>query len=244
MAVHARSLYLWMLALCACASPSTGADCGKECALCVVRLQRQQPASSALACSLECGGGLDSQRLRLCQDFLLGEGRSFLLDAELRTQQEGEGAILPIEDAAVPPQEMDQKFDNFKKRYGGFMSRRSPTPEGVLDDAENQEEEENIRLEILKLFSTAGEHSREREGQGGEAVKRYGGFMRRAEGGEGTGSLLEAVLDRGLKKRYGGFMRRVGRPEWLVDGTKNGGVFKRAWENGSGLQKRYGGFMD
>uniref|UniRef100_A0A3P9HF02 Uncharacterized protein n=1 Tax=Oryzias latipes TaxID=8090 RepID=A0A3P9HF02_ORYLA len=220
MAVHARSLYLWMLALCA--PPMIGADCGKECGLCVVRLQRQPPESSALACSLECGGGLDSQRLRLCQDFLLGEGRNFLLDADLQTQQKGEAAIMPDEDAAAPPQEMDQKFNSFKKRYGGFMSRQ------------NQEEEENIRLEILKLFSTAGEHT----------VKRYGGFMRRAEGGEGTGSLLEAVLDRGLKKRYGGFMRRVGRPEWLVDGSKNGGVFKRAWENGSGLQKRYGGFMD
>lgn len=169
------------------------------------------------------------------------------LDADPRQQQEQEavGTIMADnEDATSPEHQLAKKYGGFMKRYGGFMSRRSSSPEGALEDPRNQDEEENIRLEILKLLNAAAEHGSEGDGQGGEAMKRYGGFMRRAEGGVAQSDLLEAVLGRGLKKRYGGFMRRVGRPEWLVDNSKGGGVLKRAWENGNELQKRYGGFMD
>ena len=124
------------------------------------------------------------------------------------------------------------------------MSRRSFSPEGALEDPGNQDEEENVRVEILKVLKAVAEHGGEGDGQGGKAMKRYGGFMRRAEEGVAQRNLLEAVLGRGLKKRYGGFMRRVGRPEWLVDSSKSTGALKRAWENSSELQKRYGGFMD
>lgn len=169
------------------------------------------------------------------------------LNADSRQQQEQEAvAVITAddEDATLPEHQLAKKYGGFMKRYGGFMSRRSSSPEGVLEDPGNQDEEENVRLEILKVLNAAAEHHDEGDGQGGEAVKRYGGFMRRAEGGAAQGDLLEAVLGRGLKKRYGGFMRRVGRPEWLVDSSKSGGVLKRAWENGSEIQKRYGGFMD
>lgn len=140
--------------------------------------------------------------------------------------------------------QLAKKYGGFMKRYGGFMSRRASSPEGALNDPGKQDEEENVRLEILKILNAAADHGGEGGGQGGDEVKRYGGFMRRAEEGVVKGDLLEAVLGRGLKKRYGGFMRRVGRPEWLVDSSKSGGVLKRAWENGRELHKRYGGFMD
>lgn len=186
---------------------------------------------------------MDSQKLRLCREVLLEENH-IPLDEDPRQQQEQETTstiTADDEDATSPEHQLAKKYGGFMKRYGGFMSRRSSSPEGaVAEDAGNQDEEENVRLEILKILNAAAEHNSD----GGEAVKRYGGFMRRAEGGVAQSDLLEAVLGRGLKKRYGGFMRRVGRPEWLVDSSKSGGVLKRAWENGSELQKRYGGFMD
>lgn len=169
------------------------------------------------------------------------------LDADPRQLQEQEAAgalMADDEDATSPEHQMAKKYGGFMKRYGGFMSRRSSSPEGELEDPGNQDGEENVRLEILKILNSAVENGGEVDGQGGKAVKRYGGFMRRAEGGMTQSNLLEAVLGRGLKKRYGGFMRRVGRPEWLVDNNKSGGGLKRAWENGNELQKRYGGFMD
>lgn len=169
------------------------------------------------------------------------------LDADPRQQQEQEsvGALMAdVEDGTSPEHQLAKKYGGFMKRYGGFMSRRSSSPEGELEDPGNQDGEENVRLEILKILNSAVENGEEGNGQGGKAVKRYGGFMRRAEGGMTQSNLLEAVLGRGLKKRYGGFMRRVGRPEWLVDSSKSGGSLKRAWENGNELQKRYGGFMD
>lgn len=190
---------------------------------------------------------MDSQKLRLCRDFLLEEENHIPLDADPRQQQEQEavGAMTADDDGAMSPEhQLAKKYGGFMKRYGGFMSRRSSSPEGALEDPGNQDDEESVRLEILKILNTAAEHGGEGDGQGGKAVKRYGGFMRRAEEGVAQSDLLEAVLGRGLKKRYGGFMRRVGRPEWLVDSSKSGGVLKRAWENGSELQKRYGGFMD
>ncbi|XP_071348462.1 proenkephalin-A-like [Trachinotus anak] len=246
MAAPTHSSCMWMLVLGACVSLVVGSDCGKECALCVYRLLGQQSGFSSLTCSLECDGGLDSQKLRLCRDFLLAENH-IPLDTDPRQQQEQEatGAMMTDnEDATSQEHQLAKKYGGFMKRYGGFMSRRSSSPEGALEDPGNQDEEENVRLEILKILNAAAEHGSEGDGQGGEVMKRYGGFMRRAEGGVPQSDLLEAVLGRGLKKRYGGFMRRVGRPEWLVDNSKSGGVMKRAWENGSELQKRYGGFMD
>ncbi|XP_041660171.1 proenkephalin-A-like [Cheilinus undulatus] len=247
MAASVHSSCVWMLVLGACVSMVASSDCGKECALCVYRLLGQQSAFSSLTCSLECKGGLDSQKLRLCRDFLLEEENPLNLDADPHEQQEQDtaGALSNNDEGATSPEHLlAKKYGGFMKRYGGFMSRRSSSPEGALEEPGNQDEEENIRLEILKFLNAATEHGGEGEGQGGEEVKRYGGFMRRGEEGTAHSDLLEAVLGRGLKKRYGGFMRRVGRPEWLVDSSKSGGVLKRAWESSSELQKRYGGFMD
>lgn len=247
MAAPARSSCLWVMVLGACVSLVVGADCGKECALCVYRLLGQQSGFSSLTCSAECDGGLDSQKLRMCRDKLLEEeSRIPVATDPLDEQQVQEaGGTLSTDDefARSLEHQMAKKYGGFMKRYGGFMSRRSSSTEGPLGDTRNQNDEENIRLEILKILNAATEHDSDGDGQGGEAVKRYGGFMRRAEGGVAKGDLLEAVLGRGLKKRYGGFMRRVGRPEWLVD-SKDGGQMKWASENGGELQKRYGGFMD
>lgn len=159
-------------------------------------------------------------------------------------EQEAEGTMtVDGMGTTLPGHQLTKKYGGFMKRYGGFMSRRN-MPEGALEHTLNPDEEETIRLDIVKILNAAAGHDSEGAGKAGEEVKRYGGFMRRAEEGVAQGDLLEAVLGRGLKKRYGGFMRRVGRPEWLVDSNKRGGELKRAWENGNDLQKRYGGFMD
>lgn len=129
------------------------------------------------------------------------------------------------------------------KRYGGFMSRRTTSQQPVSDEPEKAGED-SVRLEIIKILNAEANPNNEGGGQAIDEVKRYGGFMRRADKGVLKGDVLETALGRELSKRYGGFMRRVGRPEWLVDSSKSGGVLKRAWENGSELQKRYGGFMD
>lgn len=129
------------------------------------------------------------------------------------------------------------------KRYGGFMSRRTTSQQPVSDEPE-EAGEDSVRLEIIKILNAEANPNNEGGSQAIDEVKRYGGFMRRADKSVLKGNVLEAVLGRELSKRYGGFMRRVGRPEWLVDSSKSGGVLKRAWENGSELQKRYGGFMD
>lgn len=234
----------WLLALGACVSLVLGSDCGKECALCVFRALGERSTVSSMTCSLECEGGLDSQKLRLCQNVLLDEENHIPLDQDPRQEEQEAGVVTADDEAAASPEhQLSKKYGGFMKRYGGFMSRRSlPSPEVVLEDSKNQAEEENIRLEILKLLNSLAEHGGEGGGQEGQATKRYGGFMRRA-GGETQGDLLEALLGRGLKKRYGGFMRRVGRPEWLVDNSKLDEV-KRDCENCSEVQKRYGGFMD
>ncbi|XP_040028158.1 proenkephalin-A-like [Gasterosteus aculeatus] len=247
MAAPAHSSCVWILVLVlgACVSQVVGTECGKECALCVYRLLAQQSGFSSPTCSLECKGGLDTQKLRLCRDFLIEEEHNIPLNADPLQPQDQEAsdeATADEDDSPSPQHLLAKKYGGFMKRYGGFMSRRSPSQEGLLEDPGNQDEEESVRLEILKILNAAPEQGG--EGPGGDAVKRYGGFMRRAGGGVAQGDLLEAVLGRGLKKRYGGFMRRVGRPEWLVDSSKSGGMLKRAWESGSELQKRYGGFMD
>ncbi|XP_053739125.1 proenkephalin-A-like [Synchiropus splendidus] len=237
---------VWMMLVSACLSLVAGSDCGKECALCVYQLLGQESRISALTCSLECDGMLDSQKFRLCQEILMGEEDTNPLN-ESPHQQQGEEASSSVttdgQESTLSEHQLTKKYGGFMKRYGGFMARRS-TPGEPPESPGNQDEEENIRLEILKILNSATERNGEGGGQAGEAAKRYGGFMRRADGNAAQSDLLEAVLGRGLKKRYGGFMRRVGRPEWLVDSSKNGGVLKRAWENGSELQKRYGGFMD
>lgn len=145
----------------------------------------------------------------------------------------------PTEQEDMPEHLLAKKYGGFMKRYGGFMARRSSvSPEGAVDETASIDGKESIHHEILRILNAAtvrGEN-------GAEAVKRYGGFMRRG-GADAQSEALEAVLGRALEKRYGGFMRRVGRPEWLVESGKSG-VFKRTWESGSPLHKRYGGFMD
>lgn len=179
---------------------------------------------------------MDREKLRLCWDILPEGGNPIPSDGDLRPREETEAAgLIPSndQDATSAGQRLAKKYGGFMKRYGGFMSRRSFS-EGLPDDSAKRDEEEKIRLEILKVLNTVPEQSREGGDEDGETGR---------DDGRDPGDLLEAVLGRGLRKRYGGFMRRVGRPEWLVDGNKNGGVSKRAWQNGE-LHKRYGGFMD
>uniref|UniRef100_A0AAZ3PT74 Synenkephalin n=1 Tax=Oncorhynchus tshawytscha TaxID=74940 RepID=A0AAZ3PT74_ONCTS len=162
----------------------------------------------------ECEGSLDTTKLRLCRDVLLEEVDD-IKQEEVQGQQH----------------QLAKKYGGFMKRYGGFMIRRRSPVEGRVQGGENSlvAEEEDIRLEILKILNA------EAEGQRDEEVGGLGGL-------EGVG--------RPLKKRYGGFMRRVGRPEWLEDQKNQGGLLKRSWEGEQGdsplaeIQKRYGGFMD
>ncbi|KAI4809789.1 hypothetical protein KUCAC02_018654 [Chaenocephalus aceratus] len=81
-----------------------------------------------------------------------------------------------------------------------------------------------------------------RRGGGGEEVRGASCVARR--GGVPQSDLLGGHFGPRAEERYGGFMRRVGRPEWLVESSKSGGVCETGLENGSEIQKRYGGFMD
>ncbi|XP_024292207.1 proenkephalin-A [Oncorhynchus tshawytscha] len=228
MAVPGNSL--WRLLLCAYFALTVGADCEKDCALCLNRILGQQTVINTLTCSIECEGSLDTTKLRLCRDVLLEE-EPVAVDEIKQEGVEGE------------QHQLAKKYGGFMKRYGGFMIRRSPpVQDGGVQGGQNSPvvEEEDIRLEILKILNSEAEAQRD-----GELAKRYGGFMRRG----GDFGALE-VAGRPLKKRYGGFMRRVGRPEWLEDQKNKGGLLKRSWE-GQGvdsplaeIQKKYGGFMD
>lgn len=214
-------------------SSSSAAECGPECARCVYGVLGQKSALPSVACSLECGGSLDAQTLRLCEETLLENDQ---LPLEESPPEETADAK---EEEDTPEHLLAKKYGGFMKRYGGFMARRTPSaPEGGAEEIASTDGQENIRNEILRILNAATARGE----SGAEAVKRYGGFMRRG-GADAQGDALQAALGRGLEKRYGGFMRRVGRPEWLVDSGKSG-VFKRAWESGSPLHKRYGGFMD
>lgn len=236
-----QSRAVWTLVLLSClsllsssSSVADAADCGPECARCVYGLLGQQSALPPLACSLECGGALDSQTLRSCGETLTESDNQLPLED---TQPE-ETAADAKEEEDTPEHLLAKKYGGFMKRYGGFMARRSSSnAEGAAEETASNDGQENIRNEILRILNAATARGE----SGAEAVKRYGGFMRR--GGETQSEVLDAILGRGLEKRYGGFMRRVGRPEWLVDSSKSG-MFKRAWESGSPLHKRYGGFMD
>ncbi|XP_072298072.1 proenkephalin-A-like [Eucyclogobius newberryi] len=232
-----QSRAVWVLALLSGLSLlSCAADCGQDCARCVYELLGQHTPLPPLACSLECGAALDSQTLRLCQETLLESDIQLPLEDNPAELEEAAEAS-PKEEEDAPEHLIAKKYGGFMKRYGGFMARRSSsTPEGAIEETASTDGQENIRNEILKILSAATVRGE----SGAEAVKRYGGFMRR---GGAQSDALEAILGRGLEKRYGGFMRRVGRPEWLLDGSKGGGVFKRAWES-SPPHKRYGGFMD
>lgn len=229
----AQSRCVWMLLLLSGLSSlsSSTADCGPECARCVYALLGQQSALPPLACSLECGAALDSQTLRSCGETLMESDSQLPLE-----DSQPEDSADPKEEEDTPEHLLTKKYGGFMKRYGGFMARRSSSaPEGGAEETASTDGQENIRNEILRILNAATARGE----SGADAVKRYGGFMRR---GGAESDALEAVLGRGLEKRYGGFMRRVGRPEWLVDSKS--GVFKRAWESGSPLHKRYGGFMD
>ncbi|KAM4728103.1 proenkephalin a [Anableps anableps] len=246
MAVIAQCSCLWMLLAGTCVWLVAGTDCGTECARCVYGLQGQKSAFSTLTCSLECEGVMDSQRLRMCQDLLFETDDNVSVDADPLQQPNQEAVDIMMAEEAIssPKHQIGKKYGGFMKRYGGFMSRRSSSTQRAPNNLENHNEEEDIRLGLLKIISATKDHGMEEGSDEEEAVKRYGGFNGHGEGDVIKGNLLEAVLDHGLKKRYGGFMRRVGRPEWLVDNSKNGGALKASWENGSGLKKRYGGFMD
>lgn len=233
-----QSRAVWMLVLLSglslLSSSAAAAECGPECARCVYGFLGQQSALPSLACSLECGSALDAQTLRLCGETLMENDSQLPLESS-----QPEEATHPSEEDDTPEHLLAKKYGGFMKRYGGFMARRSSaTPEGGVEETASTDGQENIRHEILRILNAATAHG----DSSSEAVKRYGGFMRRG-GADAQTDVLEAILGRGLEKRYGGFMRRVGRPEWLVDSSKSG-VLKRSWESGSPLHKRYGGFMD
>ncbi|XP_014328061.1 proenkephalin-A [Xiphophorus maculatus] len=254
MAVIAQCSCLWMLLAGTCVLLVAGTDCGTECARCVYSLQGQVSAFSTQTCSLECEGVMDTQRLRMCQDFLSESDDNVSVDADPLQQPSQEDVAWPhlpgdwkmMTEEAVrsPKHQIDKKYGGFMKRYGGFMSRRSSSAQRALNNLENHNEEEDTRLGILKIIGATKDHDMEETRDEMEEVKRYGGFNHHIKGDVIKGNLLEALLGHALKKRYGGFMRRVGRPEWLVDNSKNGRAQKTSGENGSGRKKRYGGFMD
>ncbi|XP_073709704.1 proenkephalin a [Misgurnus anguillicaudatus] len=237
----------WTLALSACLVLTVQAECGRECALCVYRLLREQRESDTLTCTLECEGTVDLRKLEICKD-ILTEGERL--------------AISNVKQEDSTDHLLTKKYGGFMKRYGGFMIKKSAEEIGTggqsesdatetiskkyggfmkKDRAEGRAEDQQVGLlrDILNIGLSSESENRPYE----DVAKRYGGFMRSVQGNSGLG---ETVRD--LHKRYGGFMRRVGRPDWL-DNQKSNGFPKRIWDDGGetalpDMQKRYGGFMD
>ncbi|XP_026887384.2 proenkephalin a [Electrophorus electricus] len=234
----------WIVALSACLALTAGAECGRECALCVYHLLGQQTESGTVTCMLECGGSMDLSRLELCRD-ALSEDERITIDS-------------PTLEAQDPRHLLTKKYGGFMKRYGGFMMKKGLELRGAESDslgavskkyggfmkkeeprAPSEEQQLDLLREVLRV-GLGAEAGPQHEGE--EAAKRYGGFMRSVRGGSST-----EEVGRDLHKRYGGFMRRVGRPQWL-DEQKGYGTYKR-WKDGGesalpDTQKRYGGFMD
>ncbi|XP_073705867.1 proenkephalin a [Garra rufa] len=237
----------WTLALSACLVLMARGECGRDCALCVYRLMRQQTEIDTLTCSLQCEGAVDFRKLDICKNILSEEDR--LAMDNLKQEEESADHLLT------------KKYGGFMKRYGGFMVKKAAEI-GMGASAESDDTEaiskkyggfmkkdkaedgaKDQQTELLREILRVGLTSEPDEQHDGDMLKRYGGFMRSVQGNSFLG---EAGKD--LHKRYGGFMRRVGRPDWL-DNQKSSGFLKRTWEDGGesalpNMQKRYGGFMD
>lgn len=234
----------WTLALSACLVLTVRAECGRDCALCVYRLFRQQREIDTLTCSLQCEGTVDSRKLEICKNILSEEDR--LAMDNVKKEEESADHLLT------------KKYGAFMKRYGGFMIKKaaeismgapaendgteaiSKKYGGFMKKDKAEGGAEDQQVELLREILRVGLTSESDEQHDDDMAKRYGGFLRSVQG------LGEAGRD--LHKRYGGFMRRVGRPDWL-DNQKSSGFLKRTWEDGGetslpNMQKRYGGFMD
>uniref|UniRef100_A0A4W4FGN1 Synenkephalin n=1 Tax=Electrophorus electricus TaxID=8005 RepID=A0A4W4FGN1_ELEEL len=235
----------WIVALSACLALTAGAECGRECALCVYHLLGQQTESGTVV------GLLLSIFLFIL--FLKKYPSLYALSEDERITIDS-----PTLEAQDPRHLLTKKYGGFMKRYGGFMMKKGLELRGAESDslgavskkyggfmkkeeprAPSEEQQLDLLREVLRV-GLGAEAGPQHEGE--EAAKRYGGFMRSVRGGSST-----EEVGRDLHKRYGGFMRRVGRPQWL-DEQKGYGTYKR-WKDGGesalpDTQKRYGGFMD
>ncbi|XP_072525171.1 proenkephalin a [Salminus brasiliensis] len=210
----------WLLAL-SCLAVSARAECSRQCALCVYSLLEQRGESSTGACTLECGGTMDSRTLELCRDILTEEER-LAIDA---LKLEGENAEHLL----------SKKYGGFMKRYGGFMMKKAAEVGGVTGEAES-DRPDGISPSPSKKYGGFMKKD-DAQGTSEEQLDLLREILRSEIRPEEPG--------RDLHKRYGGFMRRVGRPQWLDD-QKNYRLSKR-WEDGGETavpDKRYGGFMD
>ncbi|XP_052464869.1 proenkephalin-A-like [Carassius gibelio] len=237
----------WSLVLSACLVLMVRAECGRDCALCVFRLLRQQTEIDKLTCSLQCEGTVDSRQVEICKNIISQKDR--LAMDNLKQDEESADHLLA------------KKYGGFMKRYGGFMIKkaaeigtRAPAESditeamskkygGFMKKDKPEGGAEDQLVEQLREILRDGPTSKSDEQHDGDMVKRYRGFLRSVQENSGLG---EAGRD--LHKRYGGFMRRVGRPDWL-ENQKSNGFLKRTWEDGGetalpNMQKRYGRFMD
>ncbi|XP_010899051.2 proenkephalin b [Esox lucius] len=246
----------WTLALSACLVLTVTADCGADCAYCILDLQLQQTNINSLTCTLECEGALSSKKSwELCEDVLQAKNADSLKEGDQATTTE---TSKPDNN---DPQLLVKKYGGFMKRYGGFMKKTAEVYGPETDDVDHGREILFKRYggfmkksgEADDTLSLLRELVRNVDGGGG-INKRYGGFMRNAR----QSSDLENGIQE-LQKRYGGFMRRVGRPEWREEQKRYGGFLnKRAWVEDEEeeenervesedvpdvVSKRYGGFL-
>ncbi|KAJ8010124.1 hypothetical protein DPEC_G00071730 [Dallia pectoralis] len=247
----------WTLALCACLALTVTADCGSDCAYCVLDLQLQQTNINTRTCTFECEGALSSKKTwELCEEVLQARNAD--------SPKEGDKASTT--ETSKPdnnePHGLVKKYGGFMKRYGGFMKKNAEEYSPDSDDDVDHGREILFKRyggfmkksgEAQDTLSLLHELVRSVDGGGG-IDKRYGGFMRSAR----QSSDLENGIQE-LQKRYGGFMRRVGRPEWREEQKRYGGFLKkRAWVEDEEeeenervesedvpdvVDKRYGGFL-
>ncbi|MBN3271759.1 PENK protein, partial [Polyodon spathula] len=245
----------WMLVLSACLILTIRAECGKDCAYCVYRLQGSHAEINTLTCTLECERKLPSTKSwEVCKDILQGNRPEM--------SKEEENDLVEGVNQENNDHQLAKKYGGFMKRYGGFMKKTAELYNVEPDDENDGSEILNKRYGgfmkkdvngspadttgMLTEILTAGDSEvGSNSDHDGEITKRYGGFMR---------SIKRSLdLEDGIKqlqKRYGGFMRRIGKPNWK-ENNKRYDTFSKQPENKDSkeinseeVEKRYGGFMD
>ncbi|KAK6491042.1 proenkephalin-A-like [Huso huso] len=238
----------WMLVLSACLILTVRAECGKDCAYCIYRLQGSHAEINALTCTLECERKLPSTKSwEVCKNILQGNR------PEMSTEEEndlGEGVNQENDD-----HQLAKKYGGFMKRYGGFMKKTAELY-NVEPDDENDGSEilakryggfmkkdvesgspadtTGILREILTADDSVVDSNSDHDD---EVTKRYGGFMRSIKR---SLDLQDGIKQ--LQKRYGGFMRRVGKPNWKENNKRYENKDSKEI-NSEEVEKRYGGFM-
>ncbi|XP_061076886.1 proenkephalin-B-like [Conger conger] len=229
--------YPLALVLCLSLASSAQADCSTHCLICAQQSPNLDTLINSLTCTLECEGTLSStEELDKCDNVLrsYAGGLNALNERnypELRGSERGNPQVTTAGDVV--------------KRYGGFIKKIDKNKVFSLprDNASLKrfyfapKYDNSLRKLSERDIPEAEQDSRQEDGTSEDeltvfsddtpinAVKRYGGFLRKFAPKRSYNSDENSQEE--LQKRYGGFMRRI-RPKLKWDSQKRyGGILRR-----------------